>query len=230
MVYGLAFVPGHGLLLSTDGDTLKIIPENSEEILDSRFAVDSLEPKCIHVTKDNKLAISAISKGPLYPASGQRVVILMDMEGNKHSTFEFDNKMERLFTYPWGIASTTNGHVFILDRTECNCDGRLVVLNREDGSVIDIYNGRGKRNFVPRGIVATKADNVIITDCDDPEVSLHILNNFGKLMSYYNTRDIGIQNPFSMTFSATGKFYIGGTTWRDSGEKAQLFEIDMIET
>ncbi|XP_071132938.1 uncharacterized protein [Mytilus edulis] len=230
MVYGLAFVPGHGLLLSTDGDTLKIIPENSEEILDSRFAVDSLEPKCIHVTKDNKLAISAISKGPLYPASGQRVVILMDMEGNKHSTFEFDNKMERLFTYPWGIASTTNGNVFILDRTDCNCDGRLVVLNREDGSVIDIYNGRGKRNFVPRGIVATKADNVIITDCDDPEVSLHILNNSGKLMSYYNTRDIGIQNPFSMTFSATGKFYIRGTTWRDSGEKAQLFEIDMIET
>lgn len=230
MVYGLAFVPGHGLLLSTDGDTLKIIPENSEEILDSRFAVDSLEPKCIHVTKDNKLAISAISKGPLYPASGQRVVILMDMEGNKHSTFEFDNKMERLFTYPWGIASTTNGNVFILDRTDCNCDGRLVVLNREDGSVIDIYNGRGKRNFVPRGIVSTKADNVIITDCDDPEVSLHILNNSGKLMSYYNTRDIGIQNPFSMTFSATGIFYIGGTTRRDSGEKAQLFEIDMIET
>ncbi|XP_071132941.1 uncharacterized protein [Mytilus edulis] len=229
MVYGLAFVPGYGLLLSTDHETLKIIPENSDEIQDSRFAVDSLEPKCIHVTKDNKLAIGAISKGPLYPASGQRVVILMDMEGNKLSTFEFNQKGERLFTNPWGIASTTNGNVFILDRTDSNCDGRLVILKRDDGSVIDIYNGREGKNFVPRGILATEADNIIITDTDDPEISLHILDNCGKLISYYNTRDIGIECPFSMTFSANGHLYIGGTTSEGSGNKAELFEIDLFE-
>ncbi|CAG2229076.1 unnamed protein product [Mytilus edulis] len=198
MVYGMVCIPGYGLLISTYGETLKIIPENSDEILDSRFSIDPLEPKCLHMTKDNKLAIGAISKGPLYPASGQRVVILMDMEGNKLSTFEYNqkgkrllthpwgiasqvkdryiqhldnilmdmegNKLftfefkkngERLFTHPWGIASTTNGHIFILDRLHSNCEGRLVVLNRKDGSVINIYTGREEHYLVPEGILST---------------------------------------------------------------------------
>ncbi|XP_052068128.1 uncharacterized protein LOC127707569 [Mytilus californianus] len=229
-VYGLTFIPGYGLILSTDGETLKIIPEDSNDIIDSRFSVDPLEPKCIHLTKDNKLAIGAKSKGPMYPSSGQRVVILMDMEGNRLSTFEFNKKGKRLLTHPWGIASTTNGNVFILDRLSSNCDGRLVVLNRDDGNIIDIYYGREGEDFVPRGIMATESDTIIITDCNDPDVSLHIFNISGKLISHYNTRDIGIEQPFSITFSATGHFYIGGTTLRDSGEKAELFEIDLIET
>lgn len=115
------------------------------------------------------------------------------------------------------------------DRTSSNCSGRLVVLNRDDGSVIDIYNGRKWEDFIPRDIVETEADNIIITDCDDPELSLHILDNSGKLMSYYNTRNIGIALPFSMTDSANGQFYLGATTRRNSGEKAKLFEIDVIE-
>ncbi|CAC5424122.1 unnamed protein product [Mytilus coruscus] len=160
----------------------------------------------------------------------KRVVILMDMEGNISSTFEINKKGKRLLTHPWGIASTTNGNIFILDRIHSNCEGRLVVLNRDDESVIDIYNGRKGQDFVPRAIMATEADNIIITDCDDPDASLHIFNNSGKLISYYNTRDIGIEQPFSMTFSATGHIYIGGTTLSDSSEKAQLFEINLIET
>lgn len=228
MVYGLAFVPGYGLLLSTDGETLKIIPEDSNEILDSRFSVDSLEPKCIHLTKDNKLAIGAKSKGLLYTVSGQRVVILMDMEGNKLSTFEFNKNGKRLLTNPWGIASSTNGNVFILDRLKSNCEGRLVVIKRDDGSVIDIYNGQAGHSFVPRGIVATESDNIIISDSDDPEVMFHILNNSGKLIFHYSTKHIGIESPFSMTFSTNGHFYIGETTKANSSDKANLYEVDFL--
>ncbi|VDH94040.1 Hypothetical predicted protein [Mytilus galloprovincialis] len=229
MVYGMVCIPGYGLLISTYGETLKIIPENSDEVLDSRFSIDPLEPKCLHMTKDNKLAIGAISKGPLYPASGQRVVILMDMEGNKLSTFEYNQKGKRLLTHPWGIASTTNGNIFILDRINRQCVGRLVVLKRDDGSVIDMYNGREKQVFIPRGIVATQADNIIISDCDDPEVSLHILDNSGNLLTYYDTRDIGIELPFSLTVSSIGLFYIGGTIITNSGKRAELFEISFDE-
>ncbi|XP_071132939.1 uncharacterized protein [Mytilus edulis] len=229
MVYGIVCIPGYGLLLSTYGETLKIIPENSDEILDARFSIDPLEPKCLHMTKDNKLAIGAISKGPLYPASGQRVVILMDMEGNKLSTFEYNQKGKRLLTHPWGIASTTNGNIFILDRINRQCVGRLVVLKRDDGSVINMYNGREKQVFIPRGIVATQADNIIISDCDDPEVSLHILDNSGNLLTYYDTRDIGIELPFSLTVSSIGLFYIGGTIITNSGKRAELFEISFDE-
>lgn len=228
-VYGLAFIPSYGLLFSTDVSTLKFIPENSNEICDSRFSVGPLEPKCIHFTKDNKLAVGAKSKGPLYQSFGRRVVILMDIEGNKLSTFESKKKKKRLFTHTWGIASTTNGHIFILDRINSSCEGRLVVMKEDDGSVVDIYNGREGYWFVPRGIVATEADNIIISDCGDPEVSFHILNNYGKLISYYNTRDIGIELPFSMTFHANGHFYIGGTTIKFSGNKAELFELDFSE-
>lgn len=181
------------------------------------------------MTKDNKLAIGAISKGPLYPASGQRVVILMDMEGNKLSTFEYNQKGKRLLTHPWGIASTTNGNIFILDRINRQCVGRLVVLKRDDGSVINMYNGREKQVFISRGIVATQADNIIISDCDDPEVSLHILDNSGNLLTYYDTRDIGIELPFSLTVSSIGLFYIGGTIITNSGKRAELFEISFDE-
>lgn len=66
-------------------------------------------------------------------------------------------------------------------------------------------------------------------DCDNPHVSLHIFNNSGKLISYYNTRDIGIGKPFSMTFAANGHFYIGGSTIKNSVEKAELFETNLIE-
>lgn len=79
----------------------------------------------------------------------------MDMDGNKLFTFEFKKNGERLFTHPWGIASTTNGHIFILDRLHSNCEGRLVVLNRKDGSVINIYTGREEHYLVPEGILST---------------------------------------------------------------------------
>lgn len=103
----------------------------------------------------------------------------------------------------------------------------MVVLKRDNGSVIDIYNGRKDKLFTPTGIVATEADTILITIAGDH--TLHILNSSGKLISYFNVRDVGIELPFSISFLANGHFYIGGTTLKDSCNKAKLYEFDHFE-
>ena len=227
VVYGMAVTPSDDLLLSTDGSTLKIIRGNTGEMVDSQISVNPLEPKFLHISRNGELFISVKSREPLYSAEGQRLVIVMDMEGIQQAKYGYDEKQEALFTYPWGIATSKNGNICVIDRLSINCKGRVVVLNSR-GSVENIYNGYPKVEeapFKPRGIVVTEAGNILVSATAE-RVSLHILDCSGQLLAYFNTKDRGIESsPFSLVFTASGKFYIGGTTLATSTDTAHLYEV-----
>jgi hypothetical protein len=150
----------------------------------------------------------------------------MDMEGNLRAKYGYDEKQKALFTYPWGIATSKNGNICVIDRLLIHCKGRVVVLNSR-GSVENIYNGYPKVEeapFRPRGIVVTEAGNILVS-ATARRVSLHILDCSGQLLAYFNTKDRGIERPFSLVFTTSGKFYIGGTTSEKSTDFADLYEV-----
>lgn len=226
VVYGIAVTPSDDLLLSTDGPTLQIIRGNTGEMLDSQISVNPLEPKFLHISRSGEIFISVKSRGPLYPAKGQRLVIVTDMEGNQKAKYGDDETQKRLFTYPWGIATSKNGNICVIDRLSVSCEGRVVVLNSR-GGVENIYNGYPEveaYEFEPRGIVVTETGNILVS-ATALTVKLHILDSSGQPLAYFDTERRGIEMPFSLVFTTSGKFYIGGTTFTESTDTADLYEI-----
>jgi len=226
VVYGMAVTPSDDLLLSTDGPTLKIIRGNTGEMVDSQISVNPLEPKFLHISRSGEIFISVKSPGPLYPAKGQRLVIVTDMEGNQQAKYGYDEKQKPLFTFPWGIATSKNGNICVIDRLSINCKGRVVVLNSR-GGVENIYNGYPEVEtspFEPRGIVVTEAGNILVS-ATALTVMLHILDCSGQPLAYFDTKYRGIEMPFSLVFTTSGKFYIGGTTFTRSNDKAELYQV-----
>lgn len=226
VVYGMAVTPSDDLLLSTDGPTLKIIRGKTGKMLDSKISVNPLEPKFLHISRSGEIFISVKSPGPLYPAKGERLVIVTDMKGNQQAKYGYDEKQKPLFTFPWGIATSKNGNICVIDRLSNECKGRVVVLNRR-GGVENIYNGYPEieaSQFEPRGIVVTEAGNILVSAMA-LTVKLHILDGSGELLAYFDTECRGIEMPFSLVFTTSGKFYIGGSTMASGNDKAELYQV-----
>ena len=95
-----------------------------------------------------------------------------------------------------------------------------------------VYTGHPKVNtegcpFIPQHVITTPADNIIVTDVYTE--TLHILNNIGKVMTYYDITNIGIK-PYSLAITMTGQFstlYIGCTTDEGSTENAKLYKVSL---
>jgi hypothetical protein len=61
--------------------------------MDSLYDVSPLLPTAVHVTHDNKVIVGAIDKGPYFPVTGPRQVIIMDHTGREKKFFQFDTFM-----------------------------------------------------------------------------------------------------------------------------------------
>ncbi|XP_063425616.1 uncharacterized protein LOC134710599 [Mytilus trossulus] len=227
IVCGMAVTPSNQFLLCVSGKTRLQQISSSGELTDSVYDVKPLLPNAIHVISDNKLIVGAC--GFIDDELKRSAVIIMNKEGEKETVYEHDKHNQPLFTYTLNITSTSTGNIHVVDKISDDFRGKVVVLG-QGGHIINQYTGHSTINksepFKPVHIVTTPSDNVVVSDLDTG--ILHILNDNGHLISYFNTKDIGIERSYSLAFNTTGQLYIGCSRAAGSQTKeAKLYEINI---
>ncbi|XP_071162359.1 uncharacterized protein [Mytilus edulis] len=223
-VCGMAVTPSNQFLLCVLGGTRLQQISSTGELTDSVYDVSPLLPIAIHVISDNKLIVGAYN-GKLK----RSVVIIMNKKGDKEAVYEHDEHNQPLFNNPRRITTTCNGNIHVADNISDDWCGKVVVLG-QGGHIINQYTGHPTINkskpFKPVDIVTTPSDNVVVIDVITR--ILHILNDNGHLISYFNTNDIGIEFPHSFAFNTTGQLYIGCTkAVGDEAKDAKLYVINI---
>ncbi|XP_063447002.1 uncharacterized protein LOC134726527 [Mytilus trossulus] len=223
-VYGMAITQSNNLLVSTGDSRLKQFSKNTGTLSDTVYIVSPFRSTDFYITRDNKVLAGCVNED--FPKQGRRVIMLMDQNGECESVYEHDQHKQPIFTYPWSITHTSNGNIHVVDRVS-DKGGRVEVLG-QDGALINIYTGDTEinkgRQFYPTDIVTTPRDNVIVADINTD--TLHILNNAGLLITYYNTSNINIMLPYSLAFSPTGQLYIGCTRTKGNTTKEnRIYEV-----
>ncbi|XP_052058186.1 uncharacterized protein LOC127698651 [Mytilus californianus] len=224
IVYGMAVTPSNQLLLCVKGTSRIQQISCTGKLTDSVFDVNPYLPTTIHVISENKLLVGAYEGKP-----GRNAVIIMDKKGDKETVYEHYKHNQPLFSYPLCITSTSNGNIQVVDKIPDYFTGKVVILG-QDGHIKNEYAGHSTINkgtpFKPVDIVTTPSDNVIVIDLDTQ--ILHILNNNGQFVTYFNIDEIGIRTPRSLAFNTAGQLYIGCPRAADSKTKeAKLYKINI---
>ncbi|XP_063420644.1 E3 ubiquitin-protein ligase TRIM71-like [Mytilus trossulus] len=229
-IFGMAVSPAGDILVSTSGTRLKILNLKTGEITDSVFNVHPLKALFLHATRDHRVIIGARSPEHKYSDTGRCVVIVMNQEGKYLKEYEHDGKNKSLFTYPRSISSTSDDRIFVVDRVNDDARGRVVVLAR-GGEIIQIYSGHPHINterkpFKPVYVSTISSERIIVTELETNAV--HILNNYGHFITFYNILDIGIERPYSLALSSSGHLYLGCTCKHGSPDTfmSKLYELE----
>ncbi|VDI09579.1 Hypothetical predicted protein [Mytilus galloprovincialis] len=160
---------------------LQIISKTTGEIKQSTYSFAPLQTVAVHVTKANQIIVGVRETGEPFPVKGTRQVIVMDMNGRKEKVYHLDNDGQPIFTVPARIKSGNDNSMFVLDRLNAKFDGRILALNKTNRCKW-VYNSHQriykKQTFKPTDLVATKSDNIIVTDYVNHMI--HILDTSGQ--------------------------------------------------
>ncbi|XP_063402131.1 uncharacterized protein LOC134686391 [Mytilus trossulus] len=229
-VFDVAITQSADFLVSTGYSKLELINDKTGKITSTVYSVAPLALLTVgvHVTKSNKVIVGAVSDWS--PTPVRSCIITMDTTGEHEAIYEHDKNNTPIINFPWRITSTSNGRIFILDKLSNDFNGQVVVFN--EGEVIQVYKGHSEINspgkpFKPTNLAVTPLDNIIVTNLNMD--IFHILNSSGQYITHYDTTDIGIVNPYSLSFGATGLLYIGSTTTKGSNDKAKLYIVNISE-
>ncbi|XP_063410064.1 uncharacterized protein LOC134693250 [Mytilus trossulus] len=244
-IYGMAKTHSNNILVTKDETKLKLINTMTGEITDSRYDVKPLYPISVYVTSDHRVIIGANPVEELLPITRQGVVIVMDQEGKQLKEYEHVNHKKQLFSlprfrkssitkplfsFPICVTCTSNGNICVVDMLDYDRRGRVVVLS-PGGDILGTYTGHPDVNteekpFTPVRILTTPLDSIIVTDVDNH--LLHILTDQGQSITYYNLRDMGILDPYSLALSSSGTIFIGCVSPKESPDtaKAKLYELN----
>jgi len=223
-VYDMAGTSTNDLLLCLKGPRLKLIKGYTGQLTDSVYCVDpSLQPTAVHLTIDDKVIVGAWSG-----LTGKKVVIVMKKNGDHETVYKNDENNKPIFRYPRSITTTYNGNIFVSDCKSSDDKGIIFVLG-PGGNVINTYVGQPeiqtrKKLFRSENIKTSSSNKVIVADMDNQ--ILHILDELGNLIAYYNTD--GIPYPCSLAFAKTGQLYIGCSTPNTTSDMAKLYSVNIL--
>ncbi|CAC5418603.1 TRIM71 [Mytilus coruscus] len=229
-VYDMAFLPSGDLLLSTKESNLQIISYSSSKVGQTRYSVTPLIILAVHVTRDHKILVGARENQPKsFPVNGPRQVIMMNMDGKKDEVYQTDNKGKLIFTVPFRITTDNDNSIYVIDTVDEKRRGRIITLDKTNG-VRWIYIGHPDINkeqtFKPEDFVATKSDNIVVTDKDNHMI--HILNTSGQCIHYLNTKDqLGIHLSNCVDIDNTGTLYIGCSTYNSEPDEAKIYTVQV---
>lgn len=207
---GIAITHNNDLLFSIGESELKRVDGTSGKVSNSKYRVDQLGIASVHITKDNKVVVGAMSPGKAFPVTGRRVVIVMDQKGNHLMVYEQDKHKRNIFSFPLRITTTSNGNIFVVDCFSEDNRGRVLVLGK-DGDILNEYTGCQDINTTNKpleiaDITTTPSDNLVVIDLSN---NLHILDSYARLIYYFNTKTIGIEYPYCLVFTCPTTFYLG---------------------
>lgn len=223
-VTGMAIIKSSELLLKVFGrNRLQQFNSSTGQLSDSVYDAKTLAAIAIHVTNDNKVIVGGVNKESI------AAVIVMNDKGHHERVYDYDQHKQPISTYPRSITTTMNGNIHVVDCRPKNERGRIVVLG-QNGNIINVYSGHADvnndKNFKPVDIATTPRDNIIVVDVNTN--TLHIMNNTGHIMTYFNTEGIGIIYPQSVTFTHSGQLYIGCSRKASSETKeTKLYKVNM---
>ncbi|XP_071162812.1 uncharacterized protein [Mytilus edulis] len=223
-VYGIAALSPNYVLLVTDEPSPKQLSLFTGKLTETVYNVAPLASITIHITSGNKVVVGGYCSN-----LGRSAVFVMQKQGEHETVYEQDQHNKPIFTYPSSITSTRNGNIHVVDCDPDLTSGRVVVLE-QGGGVINEYNGHPDINkdqpFKPTDIVATPTDNVVVIGIHD--YCLHILNNQGYPLTYYNTNNIGISYPCCIAVNTSGQLCIGSSRAEGSiTNEAMLYEVNI---
>ncbi|XP_071162472.1 uncharacterized protein [Mytilus edulis] len=224
VVYGMAITHSYQLLLCVKDKTRLQQISSTGELTESVYDVKPFFPIAIHVISENKLIVGAYDRELKIGA-----VIIMNKKGDKEAVYEHDEHNQPFFNNPMNITTTCNGNIYVFDKISDDWNDKVVVLG-PGGHIINQYTGHSTINrhvpFKPVDIVKTPSDNVVVIDLSTQ--ILHILNDNGNFISYFNTKDIGIKFPYSIAINTIGQLYIGcGRAAGSQTKDAKLYEINI---
>ncbi|CAC5418608.1 unnamed protein product [Mytilus coruscus] len=239
-IYSMAILPYGNLLMSTMESNLKILSFRSTKIDTTKYSVNPLITLAVHVTNDHKIIVGAReNQTNSFPVNGPRQVIMMNIDGKKEIVYHKDNKGKPIFTVPYRITTDNNNIIYVIDVLDEKDNGRIVALDKTNGArwiaafnktnkVKWVYGGNPditkEQTFKPKDLVATKSDNIIVTD-DDNHI-IHILNTSGQCIYYINTKDqLGIVLPYSVDNDNRGTLYIGCNTYQTYDAKIYTIQV-----
>ncbi|VDH98336.1 Hypothetical predicted protein [Mytilus galloprovincialis] len=226
-ISNMALLPSGDLLLSTNDSNLTILSCSTSKVNTTKFSVNPLITLGVHVTSDHKILVGVKeNQTNPFPVNGPRQVIMMSMDGEKEKVYHTDNKGKLIFTVPYRITTDNDNNVYVIDILDKEYNGRIVALDKTN-RVRWVYTRNPdinkKQTMKPLDLVATKSDNIIVTDTHH---MIHILNTTGQCIHYLNTKDqLGIHNPLSLDIDSTGALYIGCNTYKSEPNEAKIYTV-----
>ncbi|XP_063435642.1 uncharacterized protein LOC134716561 [Mytilus trossulus] len=225
-IHGIAVIASNNLLLATGKSTLQQICCITGKLTDSIYQVQGFVPFSIHVTSKDKVIIGGKSK-----KTGRKSVIVMNVKGHQETVYELDQEQQPLFSYPRKITDTRNGNIHVIDFNPSGFRGSVVTLGSE-GNIIERYKEDPKINaklgLKPVALVTTPKDNIVLADVDTH--TIHLLSNYGHLLTYFHTNEIGILYPYSLDFTSSGELNIGcGRPPGSDTKKAMIYKMTISE-
>ncbi|CAC5407851.1 unnamed protein product [Mytilus coruscus] len=173
VVFSMIVVPSGDLLVATGDSVLKVVNPIRAKMTESIYSAFDKIITAVHLTEKKDLILGARSKGMRYAPSGSKVLIVMNLDGEIQTIWEFDRGNNPLFTYPRYITSNNKGNVGIVDWFSDGGNGRVVILS-PNGNILNVYDGQPDTTTRQLGgIVATKTNNFIVNGA--LSAMLHIL-------------------------------------------------------
>lgn len=222
-VFDIALTSTNDLLLATGKSKLKQISDLDQVCKDSAYNAETLRIQCVHVAEDGRVIVG----GDHCCSDVIKSIQIMNKDGKKLTTYEFDKKNEIIFKNPKRITSTSNGNIFVLDTCETSAENperRVVVIRKTDFIITFV-----KMNLSDT-LVTTSSNHVIVVETNSN--SLHFLNQNGGFLTTVNTTIKDIISPISLAFSEEGKFnwlYIGCETPERKSNKAMLYKMNILD-
>lgn len=232
-IFGIVDISDNILVSTGLESNLKLINGKTHKVTDSVYDISPFIPGDVFVNKDQKVFVTGTFPWSASPPTGRVlscIVAVMDQTGKRLIQYEKDSKNKPLFTYPFRVASTRNGNVFVVDSLDKDFRGRVVVMDPV-GNIKGIYTGHPEVNtehkpFTPSDLFATPSDYILVVDWKIHVV--HILNNESEFVSYYCLDDIGIRYPTNLALSKSGRLYIGAGLGEKSQHnfRAKIYEVE----
>ncbi|XP_076085845.1 uncharacterized protein LOC143056611 [Mytilus galloprovincialis] len=222
-VFGMAITASDDLLLAVRGKSqLQMISSTTGKVTDTVYDINPFFPLAIHVTSGGLVIVGGST------SQGRCAVFVINKNGDHEALYNYDQHKQPIFIYPRNIISTSNGNIHVVDFSQKENCGKVVLLG-QGGVVRSFYKGNTEINkkepFKPADIAKTPRDNVIVVDIVTS--TLHILNNSGKLITYIKTTDVGIEPPLSLAFTLTGHLYIGRASKNQTTKEAKLCKVNI---
>ncbi|CAG2239534.1 unnamed protein product [Mytilus edulis] len=179
-------------ILFTEIGTSSIIYKHEENSGKATFIdIRPKQAKAIHANpNDDKLIVGYMNHINLL----ERLQIVMEDEQ---------------FNVPNVITTNINGDICVIDTTNTNWEGRVIVLESL-GKFKWMYKGHNEINtehaFSPRDIVTTSTGDIFVSDGKSSAV--HVLSMDGIFITSIGEKE-GIQNPMALSIDHEGRMLIG---------------------
>lgn len=222
-ISSLTKTPENTILLCIKGESkVQRMDPCTYQMADTAYDVSPLHTASVHVTSQGEVVIGAGND-----EEGRVEIIVMDSKGRQLRVYDHYDK-QQTFSCPMSITSTSNGNIHVSDIffSENDCGSRVVVLG-PNGDTINVYTGHpGVNKDVPFrsiSIVTNSKDNVIVADAYTHH--LHLLNSEGELLTVFNTREVGIELPFSLAITQDHSLWIGCMNHSETQE-TRLYQVN----